>query len=163
MIPFASPHQDRLKIIYADSIDEGERVKLVKPVLIGTNNNNEGFKLEALDGVQISKEKLAYFNTVSGEIEQFKSNSIVKINADHCELNLGTSIVKLIDQVHLISSKDYWLSTEKANISIKTKDVWGDLPINFKSAKGKIKADSFYFANKQQTLSFKGNVITVIY
>lgn len=162
ILPFANPHEQRLKISYTKSIDDEGRMKLIKPVLYGMDGKRQAFKILAENGVQMHNGQEVFFEDVSGEIELSRDHSKIGVIARQCNIDTEENNLHLIGGVHLNSSDNYSALSEKVTISLRNNDIWSDMPIEIKSKSGQIKADTFYFKSNQKIMTFEGRVITII-
>lgn len=161
---FILPNSDRIKIVYSHALNEGDKLKIIKPTLYGLSNKNEVFKVTASSGVQSSddKGKDFLFNNVVGKIVMNRDSSTVTLTADKGIIYPSQESMNLLGNVAIKSTSKYQAETDEATISLENYDVWGEVPISMSSQYGAITASKFHFFNNKQTIVFEGNVVTVI-
>jgi len=162
MTPFLNPHEQRLQITYTESQDKEGKMRLLNPMLYGMDGKRQAFKIMARNGIQLHESEEVFFEDVSGEIELSRDRSKINMSAKQCIINTESSQMDLLNDVRLKSSNSYTAKTEKAYVSLKSNDIWSDMPIEVSSNSGEIKADKFYFNSNEKILTFEGHVMTVI-
>lgn len=162
LLLFILPNSDAIKIVYSQALNEGDKLKIIKPILYGLNNKKEVFKITASSGVQLSDAKELLFDEVVGEMVMNRDTSTVSITSDKGMIYPSQESMNLLGNVTMKSTANYEAETEEATISLKNYDIWGEAPISMSSKYGTITANKFHFSNNKQTVTFEGNVITVI-
>ena len=157
------PRDNMLQISYAVEEVDGGKMKLTRPQLYGADGKKQVFGITADSGVRLDGVDEVVFNNVSGHLNLSRQGgAVVSLLSNHCSIDMKNNLVDLSDDVELRYDEQYAAHTKRAFISLKSNGIWTNEHIEIEGVKGSVKADSFYFDNNTHTLTFVGNVKTVI-
>ncbi len=142
-------------------IIHGTTITMEQPRLTGFTLDSRAYEFSADSAAQdITKPDLVELNKLHAKMEM-QDKSSVDMTALSGIYNVKSEILKLKDNIHLVSSTGYEGQLSEATIDVRKGDVVSDEPVSVKMLQGFLNAQRLHIADNGSVLRFTGVTMTL--
>lgn len=139
----------------------GTTITMEQPRLTGFTLDSRAYEFSADSAAQdITKPDLVALDKLHAKMEM-QDKSTVDMTAVSGTYNVKAEILKLKDNIHLISSTGYEGQLSEATIDVRKGDVVSDEPVSIKMLQGFLNAQRLHIADNGAVLRFSGVTMTL--
>lgn len=137
---------------------KGTKITMEQPRLAGYTAASRPYNFTAKTAAQeITKPDLMELQQIQSKIEM-EDDSIVNITSNSGTYDMKADLLKLIDNVHLVSSTGYEVRLSEALIDVHKGHVVSDKPVWVKLLNGFINAQGIEVSDSGDVIRFSGGV-----
>jgi lipopolysaccharide export system protein LptC len=141
---------------------KGTKVTMQQPRLTGFTNDSRPYDFTANSAEQdITKPDLMALHQIHAKIEM-EDKSMVNITADDGEYDMKSEMLKLANNIHLVSSTGYEARLSEATIDVHKGTVLSDKPVWVKLTNGVIDAKRLEVLDSGDVIRFDGGVAMTV-
>ncbi len=142
---------------------QGGEVSVLNPRWNGIDNENRPFTVTA-DLVTQSKEDSNLYSLELPKADiTLKDETWLALTARTGEFLFEEQQLELTGDVDMFHDQGFEIRTEAASIDLKTKDAWGDSPVEGHGPAGRLNAEGFRITQEGARILFTGKSRLVVY
>lgn len=139
----------------------GTKITMEQPRLTGFTTDSRAYEFSAQAAAQdITKPNLIELDKLHARMEM-QDKSSVEMTAASGIYDVKTEILKLIDNIHLVSSTGYEGRLSEATIDVRKGNVVSDQPVSIKMLQGFLNAQRLDIGENGSVLRFTGVTMTL--
>ena len=139
----------------------GTKITMEQPRLTGFTTDSRAYEFSAEAAAQdITKPNLIELDKLHAKMEM-QDKSSVEMTATSGVYDVKTEILKLVDNIHLVSSTGYEGRLSEATIDVRKGNVVSDEPVSVKMLQGFLNAQKLDIAENGSVLRFSGVTMTL--
>ncbi len=162
IIPVVNADKEGLRLAFQNVREKAESLPVMEnPKFQGVDDENQPYTITASSAVQQDQETVELANLQADIF--MEDNSWVNVSAKRGILKTEQKSLRLLGDVYLFQDEGYQFTTELAYIDMEAHKVLGDQPVSGQGPMGTIDANGFIIEQKEQSITFIGNVKMVIF